>query len=106
MEEPKAGPSAVPYWRKRDVLRSINCGIRMSEQLRNAMEQGERMRNLPSRNENRMEKKRGPADGWSWNEVEWPTIRSNMKAEVLAKNERSAKHPRRVPPERSGSVMQ
>ncbi len=90
----------------------------MSERLRNAMEQGERMRHQPSRKETRMIKKRRPAAGWSWNAVEWPTIRSNMImkqdkekigekiTEGTAKNEPSAKNYRRVPTERSGSGMQ
>jgi hypothetical protein len=67
------------FWQKVNDLRSINGGSRMSERLRNAMEQGERMRHPPARKEKQDDKETKAAAGWSWNAVEWPTIRSNMK---------------------------
>jgi len=63
MEEPKAGHAAVEFCQKTDVLRSIKGGYWMSERLRNAMEQGERMRHPPSRNE-KQDSKETRACGW------------------------------------------
>jgi hypothetical protein len=46
----ESGESAVDFCQKTDVLRSISGGFRMSERLRNEMEQGERRRIPPHRN--------------------------------------------------------